>query len=64
MNGAIIAIWLIALLTAAAVVGVTLWMSVRRRHATEPVAAVDELTIVRKTGTAEDDVVVPVQRHW
>jgi hypothetical protein len=30
---------------------------------TEPVAAVDGLTIVRKTGTA-DDVVVPAQRHW
>ena len=92
MNGAIITIWPIALLIAAAVVGVPLWMTVRRRPATpdyhqarahyrarqaaagdapnsdfvptEPVAAVDGLTIVRKTGTADDDVVVPVQRHW
>ena len=92
MNGAIIAIWPIALLIAAAVVGVPLWMTVRHRHAvpdyhqararyrarqaaageapnsdfvpTEPGAAVDGLTIVRKTGTADDDVVVPVQRHW
>jgi hypothetical protein len=92
MNGAIIAIWPIALLIAAAVVGVPLWMTVRHRHATpdyhqarahyraeqaapgeapnsdfvpaEPVAAVDGLTIVRKTGTADDDVAVPVQRHW
>ena len=92
MNGAIIAIWPIALLIAAAVVGVPLWTTVRHRHATpdyhrarahyrarqaaagdasnidfvptEPVAAVDGLTIVRKTGTADDDVVVPVQRHW
>lgn len=93
MNGAIIAIWPIALLIAAAVVGVPLWMTVRHRHAavpdyhqarahyrasqaaagdasnsdfvpTEPVATVDGLTIVRKTGTADDDVVVPVQRHW
>ena len=92
MNGAIIAIWPIALLIAAAVVGVPLWMTVRHRHAapdyrqarahyrarqaaageasdsdvvpTEPVAAVDGLTVVRKTGTADDDVVVPVQRHW
>ncbi len=92
MNGAIIAIWLIALLLAAAVVGVPLWMTVRHRHATpdyheaqahyrakqatpgaaassdfvptEPAAAVDGLTIVRKTRTADDDVVVPAQRHW
>ena len=91
MNGVIIAIWPIALVIAAAVVGVPLWMTFRHRHATpdyadarahqrakqaapgaastsdfvptEPVAAVDGLTIVRKTGTA-DDVVVPVQRHW
>lgn len=49
MSGAIIAIWPIALLIAAAIVGV---------------AAVDELTIVRKTGTADDGVAVPVQRHW
>jgi hypothetical protein len=92
MNGAFVAIWPIALLIAAAVVGVPLWMTVRHRHAapdyhearahyrakqaapgaasnsdfvpTEPVAAVDGLTIVRKTGTADDDMVVPVQRHW
>jgi hypothetical protein len=66
MNGAVIAIWPIALLIAAAVVGVPLWMTIRHRHATptEPVAAVDGLTIVRKTGTADDDVAVPVQRHW
>jgi hypothetical protein len=91
MNGVIIAIWPIALLIAAAIVGVPLWMTFRHRHArpdyrearahyrakqaapgtavgrdyvpTEPVAAVDGLTIVRKAGTA-DDVVVPVQRHW
>jgi hypothetical protein len=32
---------------------------------TEPVAAVDGLTIVRKTGTADDDsMAVPAQRHW
>jgi hypothetical protein len=31
---------------------------------TEPVAAVDGLTIVRKTGTADDGVTVPAQRHW
>ena len=31
---------------------------------TVPAAAVDGLTIVRKTGTADDDVIVPVQRHW
>jgi hypothetical protein len=64
MNGAIIAIWPIALLIAAAVAGAPLWMTVRHRHATEPVTAVDGLTIVRKTGTADDDVVVPAQRHW
>ena len=92
MNGAIIAIWPIALLIAAAVVGVPLWMTARRRPAspvyhqarahyrtrqaapgeasssdfgpTEPAGTVDGLTIVRKTGTADDDVVVPVQRHW
>jgi hypothetical protein len=92
MNGAIIAIWPIALLIAAAIVGVPLWMTFRHRHAipdyadarahyrakqaapsaatasdfvpTEPVAAVDGLTIVRKTGTADDGVAVPVQRHW
>ena len=92
MNGAIIAIWPIALLIMAAIVGVPLWMTLRHRHATpdhrearayyrarqaapsatttsdfvstEPVAAVDGLTIVRKTGTADDDVIVPVQRHW
>jgi hypothetical protein len=92
MNEAIIAIWPIALLIAAAVVGVPLWMTVRHRHAapdyhearahyrakqavpgaaastdfvpTKPVAAVDGLTIVRKTGTADDDAVVPAQRYW
>jgi hypothetical protein len=91
MNGAIIAIWPIALLIVAAIVGVPLWMTVRHRHApdyrgarahyraeqaapgatagsdfvpTEPVAAVDGLTIVRKAATADDDVVVPAQRHW
>jgi hypothetical protein len=66
MNGAIIAIWPVALLIAAAVVGVPLWMTIRHRHAraAEPVAAVDGLTIVHKTGAADDDVVVPVQRHW
>ncbi len=32
---------------------------------TEPVAAVDGLTIVRKTGTGDDDsMAVPAQRHW
>jgi hypothetical protein len=31
---------------------------------TEPVAAVDGLTIVRKTGTTDDGVTVPAQRHW
>jgi hypothetical protein len=32
---------------------------------TEPVAAVDGLTIVRRTGiAADDDVAVPAQRHW
>jgi hypothetical protein len=31
----------------------------------EPAAAVDGLTIVRKTRTADDDdMAVPVQRHW
>jgi hypothetical protein len=31
----------------------------------EPVAAVDGLTIVRKTGTTDDDdMAVPAQRHW
>jgi hypothetical protein len=92
MNGGIVAIWPIALLIAAAVVGVPLWMTVRHRHATpdyhearahyrakqaapgeapnsdfvptDPVAAVDGLTVVRKTGTTDDDVVVPAQRHW
>ena len=70
MNGAIVAIWPIALLIAAAVVGVPLWMTHRHRQAsrdhvpTEPVAAVDGLTIVRKTGTADDGVTVPAQRHW
>jgi len=91
MNGAIIAIWPIALLIAAAIVGVPLWMTLRHQHAgpdyrearahyqarqaapgpaagrdyvpSEPVAAVDGLTIVRKTATP-DDVVVPAQRHW
>jgi hypothetical protein len=88
MNGAMIAIWPIALLIVLAIVGVPLWMTLRHRHArpdyrearahyrakeaattsdfvpTEPVAAVDGLTIVRKTGTADDDVAVPAQRHW
>ena len=70
MNGAIIAIWPIALLIAAAIVGVPLWMTFRHRHAgpdyreARAVAAVDGLTIVRKTGAADDDVVVPVQQHW
>ncbi|MGH3067444.1 MAG: hypothetical protein ACRDND_10460 [Streptosporangiaceae bacterium] len=93
MNGAIIAIWPIALLIVLAIVGVPLWMTLRHRHAppdyrearadyrarqaapgaptrtdyvpTEPVAAVDGLTIVRKTGTADGDgVAVPAQRHW
>lgn len=91
MNGAIVAIWPIALLILLAIVGVPLWMIFRHPHArpdyrearahyhakqaatgtaagrdyvpTEPAAAVDGLTIVRKTGTA-DDVVVPAQRHW
>jgi len=32
---------------------------------TESVAAVDGLTIVRKTrNTGDDDMVVPAQRHW
>ena len=32
---------------------------------TEPVAAVDGLTIVRKSRTADDDdLAVPAQRHW
>jgi hypothetical protein len=31
---------------------------------TEPVAALDGLTIVRKGGTADDDLAVPAQRHW
>ncbi len=32
---------------------------------TEPVAAVDGLTIVRKTLTADEDgTAVPAQRHW
>ena len=32
---------------------------------TEPVAAIDGLTIVRKSGTADaDDLAVPAQRHW
>ena len=30
----------------------------------EPVAAVDGLTVVRKTRTADDDMAVPAQRHW
>ncbi len=92
MNGAIIAIWPIALLIVLAIVGVPLWMTFRHRYArpdyrearahyrakqagpgpvagrdyvpAEPVAAVEGLTIVRKTGTADDDVVVPAQRHW
>ena len=29
-----------------------------------PAAAVDGLTIVRKTRTADDDMAVPAQRHW
>jgi hypothetical protein len=92
VNGAIIAIWPIALLIAAAIVGIPLWMTFRHRHATpdyhearthdrakraapseastgdfvptEPVAAVDGLTIVRKTGIADDGMTVPAQRHW
>jgi hypothetical protein len=31
---------------------------------TEPVAAIDGLTIVRKTRNADDDIAVPAQRHW
>ena len=92
MNGAIIAIWALALLIVLAIVGVPLWMTVRHRHTTpdyrdarghyragraapgtaagrdyvptEPAAAVDGLTIVRRTGTADDGAAVPVQRHW
>ena len=92
MNGAIVAIWPIALLIAAAIVGIPLWMTFRHRHAapdyadarthyrakqaapseastsdfvpSEPVVAVDGLTIVRKTGIADDGVAVPAQRHW
>jgi hypothetical protein len=93
MTGVIIAIWPIALLIAAAIVGIPLWMTFRHRPAaadyrearsryrarqatpaeepisdfvpTEPAAAVDGLTIVRKTRTADDgDMAVPAQRHW
>jgi hypothetical protein len=92
MNGAIIAIWPIALLIVAAIVGVPLWMTLRHRHTdpdyrearahyrakqatpgvattsdfvpSEPVEAVDGLTIVRKTRTADDDTVIPAQRRW
>lgn len=92
MTGVIAANWPIALLIAAAVVGVPLWMTLRHRHASpdyrearahyrarqaapgestagdvvpgEPAAAVDGLTIVRKTGTADDGLAVPAQRHW
>ena len=32
---------------------------------TEPVAAIDGLTIVRKSRTADDDdLAIPAQRHW
>jgi hypothetical protein len=31
---------------------------------TAPVAAIDGLTIVRRTATADDDMAVPAQRHW
>ena len=92
MNGVIVANWPIALLIAAAIVGIPLWMTLRHRHAapdyrearehyrarqaapgetaasdfvpSEPVAAIDGLTIVRKTGTADDGMAVPAQRHW
>jgi hypothetical protein len=93
MTGVIIAIWPIALLIAAAIVGIPLWMTLRHRRAApdhretlshyrakqataagqpisdfgpaEPAAAVDGLTIIRKTRTADDDdMAVPVQRHW
>lgn len=91
MNGVILANWPIALLIAAAIVGLPLWMTFRHRHAapdyrearahrarqaapgetpardfvpSEPVAAIDGLTIVRKTGTADDGLAVPAQRHW
>jgi hypothetical protein len=92
MTGVITAMWPIALLIAAAIVGIPLWMTLRHRHAApdhrearsryrarqaapagqpisdfvpaEPVAAVEGLTIVRKTGTADDDMAVPAQRHW
>jgi hypothetical protein len=87
MNGAIVANWPIALLIAAAIVGIPLWMTLRHRRAApdyrearahyrakqaratsdfaaaEPVAAIDGLTIVRKVGTADDDLAVPAQRH-
>ena len=29
-----------------------------------PVAAIDGLTIVRKSHAADDDLAVPAQRHW
>ncbi len=92
MTGVIAANWPIALLIAAAIAGLPLWMTLRHRHASpdyrearahyrakqaapggstardvvpgEPVAAVDGLTIVRKTGTADDGLAVPAQRHW
>ena len=92
MTGVIVANWPIALLIAAAIAGIPLWMTFRPRHAapdyrearahyrarqaapgetaasdfvpSEPVAAVDGLTIVRMTGTADDGVAVPAQRHW
>jgi hypothetical protein len=91
MNGVIVANWPIALLIAAAIVGIPLWMTLRHRHAApdyrearahyrarqaagqtaasdfvppEPVAAIDGLTIVRKTGTADNGMAVPAQRHW
>ena len=93
MTGVITAMWPIALLIAAAIVGIPLWMTLRRRPAApghhgarshyrakqatpagqpisdfvpaEPAAAVDGLTIVRKTRSADDDdMAVPVQRHW
>jgi hypothetical protein len=90
MNGVIVANWPIALLIAAAIVGIPLWMTFRHRRAapdyrearahyrarqaapgqtasdfvpSEPVAAIDGLTIVRMTGTADDGMAVPAQRH-
>jgi heme/copper-type cytochrome/quinol oxidase subunit 2 len=70
MTGVIVAIWPIAALIVLVIAAIPLWMIFRHRRTSDagpagPAAAVDGLTIVRRTRTADDDgMAIPAQRHW